>query len=750
MRKLMWFTIGFAAVCALNAYCDLPWLLYVSVAVAVLGIAGCIALKSRVWIKIICLILSGCAVGCGWFAVYNGVYLVNSRLADGQTLNTVIHVTDYSYETDYGCASVGYVEFDGKAYLVRFYLNKRTQLEPGDTVEGKFRFRFTTAGGKEEPTYHRGEGIFLLLYPSEGVRVAESTSAPWYGYPAIWRQKLLCIIQEVFPEDASGFAQALLLGSRDGLDYQTQTALSVSGIRHIIAVSGLHVSILSGLLYMLTFRKRYLSFLVGAPALILFAAMVGFTPSITRACIMHILLLLAQLADREYDAPTELAFSVLVMLLCNPLTVTSISFQLSVSCMIGIFLFSGKIRAWLMDQKRLGPAKGKGLIPRAKRWFSSSVSITLGAMITTTPLVAYYFGVVSLVSVITNLLTLWVITYLFYGIVITCGMYLISAAAASVFGWLFAWLIRYVLTVSNFLSQLPFAAVYTESIYIVLWLICSYILLFAYLLSCKKYPAIFTCCVAITLCFAVAASWSEPLLYKTYVTVLDVGQGQCILLQCGGKTFMVDCGGDDAQSAADKAAHTLLSRGLSRLDGIILTHYDEDHAGGVKYLLSRIDTDLILMPDILDEAGIGADLAERTDAPANLVSEDLEITFDDGKLTVFGPDDHNSGNESSLCVLLQTENCDILITGDRGELGEMVLVRDAKLPELELLIAGHHGAATSTTDLLLKECRPKTVAISVGTNNRYGHPAQSVLDRLSDYGCEVYRTDIHGTIIYRR
>lgn len=213
---------------------------------------------------------------------------------------------------------------------------------------------------------------------------------------------------------------------------------------------------------------------------------------------------------------------------------------------------------------------------------------------------------------------------------------------------------------------------------------------------------------------------------------------------------MVDCGGDDTQSAAQKASHTLLSRGISRLDGIILTHYDEDHSGGVEYLLSSIDTDMLLIPDISDEAGVGTDLINRTDAPAELVSRDLEITFNGGKITVFGPNQHNSGNESGLCVLLQTENCDILITGDRGELGEMALMRDAELPGLDLLVAGHHGAATSTTDLLLKECHPKTVAISVGVNNRYGHPAQATLDRLSAYGCEVYRTDIHGTIILRR
>lgn len=750
MRKLMWFTIGFAVVCALKDYWDIPWILCVSVSLVLILTAVCLVYKSQSWVKVVCVILLGCTFSCGWFSGFDEFYLSSARSYDECTEQVTIHVTDYSYETDFGIAADGYVKLAGKPYLVRFYLNDSIQLEPGDVVHGEFRFRYTTDGGADEPTYHRGEGIFLLLYPSGSSTIEKVSDIPWYGYPALWRQKLLDIIQEVFPEDVCGFSKALLLGSRDGLDYQTQTDLSVSGIRHIIAVSGLHVSVLYGLLSMLTFRKRYISFLVGAPTLVLFAAVVGFTPSVTRACIMHILMLVAQLADREYDSPTELAFSVLVMLLCNPISITSVSLQLSVSCMIGIFLFSSPIRNWLVNPKRLGSVAGKGIVPQLKRWFTSSVSITLGATIMTTPMVAYYFGVVSLVSVITNLLTLWVVTIIFYGIILTCGVYLISSFAAGVLGWLLAWPIRYVLTVSQLLSRLPFAAVYTDSIYIVLWLIFCYGLLIVYLLFRIKHPAFLAGLLALTLSIAITASWIEPLLYETYVTVLDVGQGQCIILQCGGKTYMVDCGGDDAQSAGDLAVRTLLSRGIERLDGIILTHYDADHAGGLKYLLTRVETDLILMPDVLDEAGVGADLTRLADGRSNLVSQDLLITFDGGKLTVFGPTSNNLGNESSLCVLLQTENCDILITGDRGKQGEKYLVEHADLPELELLVAGHHGAATSTTDMLLAESRPQAVAISVGRKNRYGHPAQSVLDRLSAYNCVVYRTDIHGTIIYRR
>ena len=100
--------------------------------------------------------------------------------------------------------------------------------------------------------------------------------------------------------------------------------------------------------------------------------------------------------------------------------------------------------------------------------------------------------------------------------------------------------------------------------------------------------------------------------------------------------------------------------------------------------------------------------------------------------------------------MFQTENCDILITGDRGELSEMLLVHRTELPDLELLIAGHHGSRYSTTDRLLQATMPDYVFISAGRNNRYGHPAPELLQRLEAFGCAVFRTDLNGTIIFRR
>lgn len=744
MRKLMWFTIGFGSACAFGAYFYVPWLWIAAIAALVLCVLLLVGMRWFKPLRIGAAILLGISVGLGWFTGFDAIQLSSARKIDGEKLHTEIMARDYSYETSYGCSFVGEVNIDGSTYRVRTYLHSKDELKPGDRAQGTFKFRLTTAGSLDEPTYHQGKGIFLIAYPERDIALVKSNTVDVTDYPAIWRQKLIGIIESTMPGDVSGFAKALLLGDRSDIDYETNTAFKVSGISHIIAVSGLHVSIVFGLLYMLAGRRRWLTVLITIPAVSLFMAIAGFSPSVVRAGIMQILLVIAMAFDREYDPPTELAFSVLVMLAVNPLTVTSVSFQLSVACMAGIFLFSEPIRHWISDRKRLGRWRN-----RFTRWFSSSVSISLSAMVFTVPLVAMYFGAVSLIGVITNLLVLWLVTYIFYGIMLICAVGCIHAGAASILGWVIAWPIRFVVATAKVLSAFPFAAVFTKSIYVIIWLVFCY-LLFAVFLFVKKRPGVFAGSAVIGLCLALACSWSEPLLFDCSVTAMDVGQGQCILLQSEGKNYLVDCGGSYDDDTADIAAETMLSQGISRLNGVILTHFDKDHVGAVPYLLTRIDTNAVYIPYAQDEDGFCENLAKLGDWEMVSVKDDLAITIGDAKLTIFAPISYKSGNESSMCVLFQTENCDILVTGDRDQQGESILLERNDIPELDLLVVGHHGARTSTGEELLAATKPKYAIISVGEGNSYNHPADETLARLTKHGCEILRTDYFGTIHFRR
>ena len=752
MRKLMWFTLGFGAACAWGAYFSNQYgfIIMASSAIwaAVLGMLG----HNRKFLRPGALFCAGVFVGIGWFWAFDMYHLAAPREMDKVTVQSSIRATDFSRETDYGYAVDGEIEINGQSYDVCVYLDEQDEplsLQPGDMISGDFRFKVTTNGDLGDSTYHQGKGTFLIAYQRGDIMIAEGTPRAVMDLPAFLRERILTLLEEVFPADTAGFAKALLLGDSSDLVYEVDTSFKVSGIRHIIAVSGLHVSMLFSVVYFLSGKRRMMTALLGIPVLVLFAAVAGFTPSITRACIMQGLMLLALLLDREYDPPTALSFAALVMLLFNPLTVTSVSFQLSVGCMTGIFLFAERIRTWILSDKCLGEAKGKSLKSKLKRWLASGVSVTLGAMVVTTPLCAFYFGTVSLVGVLTNLLTLWIVTYIFCGIIAVCVLRVVWMSAAGILARVISWGIRYVLLVAQTLAALPMSAVYIKSIYIVFWLLFCYLLLAVFLFLKKKHPAVLAGCVVLSLCASVLVSWSEPLRDDYRVTVLDVGQGQCILLQSDGRTYLVDCGGKGAEQTADEAAETLLSQGISMLDGVVVTHFDGDHSEGIPNLLSRIDANVVLLPATEDESGTADRIKEVTDGSVFSVDETMELRFSDVSIRVMPAYSGNSDNESSLCVLFQTENCAILITGDRNGFGERMLLRNEDIPDLDVLIVGHHGSKYSTCEELLLATRPEIAIISVGENNPYGHPAQETLDRLVEFGCVIYRTDLHGTIIYR-
>lgn len=748
MRKLVWFAIGFAGAFLAGVYL-LQWYQITSAAATAVVFLAAAILCAVFYPKTrpAAAVMTGVLAGFLWLYAFNTLYLMPIRALEEQNVPLTVYLTDYSWETDYGTGVSGYAKIDGKYYHLNAYLNEAADLKPGDTVVGTFSIHNTTGEGSGKSSYLMGKGICLRAYPEGKAYIRSAAKVPWYGFPACLSAQIKEILGAAFPDDTLPFARALLLGDTSLLDYETDTAFKVSGIRHIIAVSGLHVTILFSLLYQFTGKKRLLSALIGIPTLFLFAAVAGFTPSVTRACIMHGLMVLAMLFEQDYDPPTALAFAVLCILGVNPYTISSVSFQLSVGCLVGIFLFSGKISAWLMDEKRLGKRKGK--LKRFFGWFSSGVAVSLSATIATAPLCAFYFGTVSLVSVLTNLLTLWVVTYIFYGLILVCLLGAWHAALGTAAAWVVSWPIRYVLWVSKTLAAFPLAAVYTESIYIVIWLVCAYCLLAAYLMMKEKHPVFLGTCAAFALILALLASWLEPLTDDVRLTVLDVGQGQCILLQSEGKTFLVDCGGDSDTGTADLAARTLLSQGISRLDGVILTHYDRDHAGGAAYLLSRVPADALYLPTCMDEDGCSQPLLAYTQGQIILVDDTMRISFGDAAISLFPSQMGLTSNESGLCILFQRRDCDILITGDRTEYGERELLRQVSLPELEVLIVGHHGSKYSTCVELLEAGSPEIAIISVG-ENRYGHPTDEVLQRLEDAGCEIYRTDRNGTVIYRR
>lgn len=750
MRKLLAFTIGFVAACAIGIYA-LPaqyWLIFCIGAIPVCICAFLFYRKHRMAARA-AVVLLGLVAGFGWLFGYDALYYSTARAYDNGAVTACVTATDYSTESDYGRSVDGRILLDGRTYKIRLYLQGGNEICPGDTITGEIRLRVTLPETENTDTYQSGNGVFLIGYGDETMREESAEKISLRYFPAVLRHKILKLLDDSFPEDTVSFARALLLGDGSLLSYETNTALKLSGIRHVIAVSGLHVSILICMVLFLTGHQRGFSALLGIPVLLLFTALAGFTPSVVRACTMQCLYMVALLLDRQYDSPSALSTAVLIMLLINPMSVTSVSLQLSVSCIIGILLFQSRIHNFLMRGYLKEHASGRSLRAKLIRWTVSTVSVSLSATIFTIPLSAFYFHTVSLVSVLTNLLTLWVVSFVFYGCMLVCAAGAIWAPLGSVIAAIISWPIRYIIGVAKILSKFPLAAVYTESIYIVIWLIVAYGLFILLSFGKNKRPVMTVSCICALLAVCLSASYLEIRTDSFQVSVLDVGEGQCIHVHNRDGDYLIDCGGDSKSAAADTAAQYLLSKGIFRLDGLILTHYDADHAQGVPLLLSRISADTLYLPDTSDAGTVRQTLTADYGDQICWVKKKTAVSGENSLLTIIPAEGETEDNNSSLCILFQMENCDILITGDRSSAGEKELLAGFNLPQLDILVAGHHGAENATSFALLSQTKPRYAAISAGADGRYGHPAQATLDRLKFFKADIYRTDEQGTIVFR-
>ena len=742
MRCLMWCTIGFAAACAVGAYLVTGNLLLILAPVCLLCAVPFFIIKATRF-KPIGFIALGCAVGFAFNWCYQHFYLQDAFERNGQKETAVITASDYSYETNFGTAVDGSLTLGGKQYKVKAYLYKPVQIKPGDQITDEFTFRYTSVGAENDPTYHQGNGIYLLCYGTDEFRISASEEENLLDFPVKLRHSIGQQIDALFAPDVAGFAKALLIGDSSGMSYEDSSAFSVSGISHIIAVSGLHVSILCSVIAWLCWHKRYLTAVIGIPVLVLFAAVAGFTPSVVRACVMQAMVMLSMVLDKEYDPATALSAAVLFILLLNPLTVTSVSFQLSVACLIGIYGFSERIRSYFASRKWAAAAKGNGLHSRILRMAMTSVSISFSVWIITTPLCAIHFGMVSTVGILTNLVTVWLVSFIFYGIMLAVAISFAWLWLGSAVAWLTAWPMRFVQLVASLFSKIPYAAVYTSSPYILCWLILCYILLALFALFRYRKPVALLGCMIIGLVMACVSSTLAESRVTQRISILDVGQGQCVVMKYNDRYYMFDCGGSFDHDTADTAIEYLQSRGIWTLDGLILSHYDQDHAGAAAMLMSRVTVTTLYLPDMQPEDATRNALEEKYADRIHWVKDDLRIP--DGNISLFFNKDAATDNESSICVLFQPENCDILIMSDRNISGENQLLESTSLPELEMLVVGNHGSKYATGVELLVWTKPTVAVISVGENH-YGHPSDEVLELLEQFDCRVYRTDTMGTL----
>lgn len=598
-------------------------------------------------------------------------------------------------------------------------------------------------------------------------------------------------LEALFPPETSGFFKGLLLGVQDELNPKMFERFSILGLTHVLAISGLHVGlVVAGLLWF--FRKigftRERAILVTISLLPFYILLTGASPSAIRAGLMALMGLFALRYGQWKNSLNLLGFTGWVMLLWNPYSIYDVGFQLSYVSTFGILwglpIFLRKIQ--------FGPLA-----------FRTAIMITIAATAFSFPLSIYYFNQYSLLSVFANFIIVPLISF----VVLPLGyISLLLSLIYTGFGYVSARLSNTVL--EGIYRAIEWGAsidmmhfVWKSPSY--LWITFYYTLLISglYLIDSKSSKSLDPN-LAIAWKRQSALRWTDPprlgvMLFiactvlvgweytassngkAVRVTFLDVGQGDSIVIETpGGRTILIDGGGrldftsmktevwqrrrDPFEVGKDVVVPYLKYRGIKRIDEIVSTHGDLDHLGGLSAVVSFYHANgVIVNGDQLE--------SDREKEWMRLVAEKGIPVFraeagrvwnieNQVKMYFLYPSEQTpnslQGNNRSIVVVLEAYGKRFLLAGDIEAAAEgslLALMKEHRLPaftQIDVIKVSHHGSKTSTTEAWLTQFRPSIAVISVGKNNRFGHPTQEVLDRLADYKVQVYRTDKQGAITF--
>ncbi len=556
-------------------------------------------------------------------------------------------------------------------------------------------------------------------------------------------------IDALFPRSAA-MMRALVLSDRSLLSDELRRSLNRTGTAHLISISGLHVTVLAALLALLLrrFMPRRAANLAAVLLLIPYGALIGFGAPFVRALVMFAILCLASAAGLPSDDITRLSVALLGYLLVDPLCVSDAGFALSFSASAGILLLMPPLSALMgMDMRpaRPSPSLPRRLASRARRYVTSLLCASLAAQLATLPAVIAFFGVQSVVSLPFNLIC---VPLCMLGYVAGLVALLVSAVCmplATLLSRIPDGSLALLMTITRWSNRIPLSAVhigrYAPWLVLVHWMIAlAASELSRVRRSLRRFiPLALLAVAGLASLMTFARAWPFSLVF------LDADQADCAVVRTRGHTYLFDAG-DTYTPAADYLNATCL-----HLDGVVLSHPHQDHAGGLEDVLESFRPDAIYVPEGWFEAeGVseavtrGIDRAMEMGVPIReLAAGDRVALSQTTRLDVYAPahgERHDDINDMSIMALVSCGDHAALFTGDLSAEAE-----PESIPGADVLKVPHHGSAKAASDRLLSACAPEIAVISVGENN-FGHPADETLEKLDACGARVLLTRDCGAI----
>lgn len=599
--------------------------------------------------------------------------------------------------------------------------------------------------------------IFWIL-KADQIKLSQCTSlkkTPLSFLQAV-REKGIQYIQANFPNESAPLAVALLFGERDYIDTNLLETYEKLGIVHLLAISGLHVGMLAGMIYYLGIRigitreRMTIGLLLFLPCYIF---LTGAAPSVIRAVSMMVLfLLLKKWNIHTINTIDIISIVFLVYTFFTPYVIYDVGFQLSFSVSFALILSAPILL------KRFHHAIPLLLV--------TSFICQLAAI----PIMIYYFYEVSLISILANAIFI----PLFSLIILPANflLFLLHLLLGTTIGFLLQPLNLLIIAMNDLarhlslfpLAILTFGRPSTFVILLYLWSIPLFFSLWERMKGVKRFLKVLLLPLSIMSVHLLGNSLSP----YGEITFIDVGQGDSIFIKLpfGRGNYLIDTGGTipfnteewkvrkkEYEVGKDVVVPFLMSKGIVTIDKLILTHGDADHIGGAVSILKELHVKEIILPKNTQLSELEKELltvAKRKEIPSRFVS--AGDSWKTGK-TIFHVVSPQAGveverNNGSIVLLVKLGGLSWLFTGDLEKEGEVQLINAYDKLKIDVLKAGHHGSKSSTTISFLDHLDPKIAVISAGKNNRYGHPAEEVLMNLNERKIKILRTDQHGAITY--
>ena len=676
-------------------------------------------------------------------------------------------------------------------------VKKDISFQYGDKVmlQGEFRkgSKQRNTGGFDYQLYLKSIHIYGTL-KVENYKKISSDNANWFEKSmndiklAITRN-----IENLLEDQEQQIVKGFILGDTTALDEELKEKFQIANISHVLAVSGMHiVYIVIGIeiVFKKWLGKRHVKYVV-IIGLVFYMALTGYTSSIVRAGIMGMMNIVAFLVYRKNDIWTSIAISLGIILIQNPYAITGVGLQLSYLGTIGIILFNKSIKQYFDNRKWI---KNNISIKRSKRIsqivenLKDMIAVTLSAQLMILPVMLYHFNMIGIYFVITNILVSIVTGPIMFLSVIFVFSSFIQLQISQFISIFLSLGIKCFIQISN-LANLPFSKIYVPTpniLFIIIYYIAILIGNQIYRIYTSKYLNTTQTRVKNLIALVKYKLYEKKkkirkiyqkilkernvkvFIVKTYKVIffivflvgiyqfpknleihfLDVGQGDsCFIITPNHKTILIDGGGSTSNTfdvGKDTLIPYLLDKGYTKLDYILISHFDQDHVGGILPILEEFKVGQVFITKQEEKSEnyeTFLEIVKEKNLKVREVKAGDKITIGEVTFHILWPMEkqieENILNNNAMVMKLQYKSFSMLFTGDIEEVAEKKIL-DTYKNHLDMLKAtvlkvAHHGSKSSSTEEFLKAVNSKVAIIGVGENNMFGHPNNAVLERLQAF-----------------